>query len=269
MKHKISILIFIPLLLIFAFYSCKENLVTSDEESDLKYPTILYPLSEEKIQQLQNEFDTLNDYKICSKINKYGFIGNDRYNRVYQNVPIDRDSALILAINTLLKNSKYVNIKDSATLISNGYNIIQGNAESTRWKIIFGPQIYNGFELPFTWLHIWIYGNEPYAITGHWYSNIYIPSKYKIDTEKAKEKVAGQKIIWYDIAGNPQEYIVTDESISADISKTIYPVEKGSSIELRVTWKIPIKFFSNDVGWHIYLDVMDGEIVNIVQEFVT
>ena len=105
MKHKTSklLLLFIPLLLNITFYGCKENLISSDEGSDSKYPTTLYPLSEEKIQQLQNEFDTLNNYKICSKINQYGFIGNDRYNRVYQNIPINKDSALILAINTLLK----------------------------------------------------------------------------------------------------------------------------------------------------------------------
>jgi len=271
MKNKISklLLLFIPLLISIVLYSCKESSVSPDEETDSQYPTILYPISEEKAQQLQNEFDSLNNFKVCSKIDKYGFIGNDHYDRVYQNIAISKDSAFALAVNTLLKNSKYVYVKDSASLISGNYNILQVNPEGTRWKIVFGPQVYNNFELPFTWIYIWIYGNEPYAIAGHWYSDIYIPSKYKIDKVKAKQKVIGEKIIWYGTGGNPQELIVTDESIGDSISKAIYPVEKENSIELRVTWKIPIKFLSNDAGWHIYLDVMTGEIVNIIQEFRT
>lgn len=272
MKYKNiyrTLISFIPLLLNITFYGCNEDLITSNEETDSKYPTILYPLSEEKIRQLQNEFDTLNNYKICSKINKYGFIGNDRYNRVYQNIAISKDSAFILAVNTLLKNAKYVNVKDSVTLILSDYGITQVNVEGTRWKIVFGPQHYNDFELPFVWIYVWVYGNEPYAMEGHWFSDIYIPSKYKINKVVAKQKMVGEKIIWYDMSGNPQEFIVTNESISDDITKAIYPVEKENSIELRVTWKITIKFFSNEAGWHIYLDVMDGEIVNITQEFRT
>jgi hypothetical protein len=243
-------------------------LITSNEETDFNYPTTLSPLSDDKIQQLQNEFDALNEYKICSKINKYGFVGSETYNRIYQNTTISKDSAFAIAVNTLLKNSKYVNIKDSVTLLSHDYNIIQVNVEGTRWKIIFGPQNYDGYEIPFTWINVWVYGNEPYAIAGHWYSDIYIPDNYKIDKENAKQKITGEKIIWHDSSGNPQEFIVTSESIDDEFSNAIFAVEKENSIELRATWKIPIKFVS-DVGWHIYLDVMSGEIVNITQEFRT
>ena len=270
MKYNIpKLILLISLLLIIIHYGCKDDLVTSEDEIDLNYPAILYPIPEENVQQLQNEFDSLNDYKICSKIDKYGFIGNDTYNRIYQNTTISEDSAFILAVNTLLKNSRYVNVKDSVSLLSSGYNIIKVNPEGTKWKIVFGSQIYEDYELPYTWIYVWIYGNEPYAIAGHWYSDIYIPSKYKIDKENAKQKVVGEKIIWYDISGNPQEFIVTSESIIDEFSKAIYPVEKENAIELRVTWKIPIKFLSNDTGWHIYLDVMTGEIVNTIQEFRT
>jgi len=263
-------LILLSLLLLYiACFGCKADLITSDVETDLNYPTTLHPLSEEKIQQLQNEFDALNKNKPCSKINKYGYIGNDRCHRAYQLVPISQDRAFVLAVSTILKNARYVNITDSVTLIASGYKVIQSDTASTKWKIIFGPQIYNGFELPFTWITVRIYGNEPYTLTGHWYSDIYIPSRYTIDKEKAKQKVVGEKLIWGDIAGTPQEFVITDESISDNISNAIFPLEKENSIELRVIWKIPILFSSDFVGWHIYIDVITGEIVKIIQEFMT
>jgi len=48
------------LLLCIAYFCCNSDLITSDVETDLNYSTTLHPLSEEKIQQLQNEFDYIS-----------------------------------------------------------------------------------------------------------------------------------------------------------------------------------------------------------------
>lgn len=264
------ILFALPLLMIFTV-GCEDSVDSVDsfyQEGDSNYPTVLYPLSEKAIQQLQTEFDSLNHSRICSKINKYGFIGNDTYHRAYQDIPISKDSALILAVNTLIKNSKFVNVDSKEKLLAGNYKITQLNSEGTGWRIMFGPQIYNGFELPLTFIYVRLYGNEPYSISGHWYTNIYIPARFKINEEAAKDKVVGEKIKWYGVDGSPREFIVTSESISSKIIKTIIPVEGMDSIELRVIWKIPIIIFPNGgIGWHIFLDVMTGEIIEIIQEF--
>lgn len=259
----------VPLLVTLIFLDCTQNFSTSINDDDPNYPTVLKPLFAGTIRQLQNDFDNLNDHKICSIIDSYGFIGEDTYHRIYQNFPIQADSALTLAVNTLLKNAKYVNVKDKVSLLSGGYKIIQVNPEGTKWKIMFGPQLYNGIELPFIRIYVWIYGNEVYAISGHWYSDIYVPANFKIDQERAKRIITGEKIRWCDSGGNPHDFIVTAESVGAEISTAIYPVETANSIELRVTWKIPVFFLGTDVGWHIYLDAMQGKIVKIVQEFRT
>jgi hypothetical protein len=269
MKCKQFVLSQFVFVLSVLLYGCEKHPITSDGEQDSRYPTTLYPISQEKIQQLQSEFDSLNNFKICSKINNYGFIGNERYNRVYQNIPISRDDAFLLAVNSLLKNAKYVNIKDSITLLASSHSTYQIDVEGTKWKIIFGPQIYCGFEIPYTWINVWIYGNEPYAITGHWYSEAYFPPKYTFNKEDVQKGIIGEGLIWYDIAGKPQEFVVAEESIGEEIVNAIIPIETENSIELRITWKIPIKFSANFIGWHIYIDVMCGEIVKIVQEFVT
>jgi len=265
-------MVIIPLQLIITFCGCKKNLTSEVDTGDLSlgYPTILTPLSTAQIKHLQNEFDSLNNFKICSKIDKYGFTGDETYTRPFQMIPFDKDSAIELAVTTLLKNSKYTKVKDRVAIISNGYEVRQLDTEGIRWLIIFNPQHYYGYEIPFSRIYVLIYGNEAYAITGHWYSNIYIPSQFNIEKEKAKQKVVGEKITWNDFGGTPHEFIVTTESVSDTISGVVFPVEKDNSIEMRVTWMIPI-FFSDGggIGWHIYIDVITGDIVQISQEFLT
>jgi hypothetical protein len=260
----------LPLLICLSNFGCKKDVITSNQGPDFNYPTTLYPLSQEKIQQLQNEFDSLNNHLVCSHIDKYGFVGNDRYDRIFNYTSISQDSALFIAVNTLLRNSKFTNVRDSATLVLPGYRILSVGTKGIKWKIVFGPQIYHGFEVLFGWIYVWVYGNEPYTIANHWYSDVYIPSIFIVSKDSARKKVIGEKIIWYGEAGNPLEFVVTDSSVSTELTNVIVPIEKENSIELRVTWKIPILFFPNgDVGWHIYLDVMNGEEVMIVQEFRT
>jgi len=63
-------------------------------------------------------------------------------------------------------------------------------------------------------------------------------------------------------------YMTHERDTLENITKAIVPIENEDNITLHLTWKIPI-LYSDFIGWHVYFDVMTGEIVNITQEFMT
>ncbi|MBN2013281.1 hypothetical protein JW960_28380 [candidate division KSB1 bacterium] len=265
MKNKISFFVVLGCLCCL-LHNCFK--ITDPDDgiiNDPNYPTTLNPLSASQIAQLQAEFDSLNNPPLCTTINKYGFTGDDSNCRCYQMVEMEEADVIDLAIQTVLKNSKFTNANDSILLRS---TVWATSTNKIRWNVRFGPQQYHGYELPFTWIYVRIYDREAYSIARYWYKDICIPDHDNIGAQQAANKVIDEKIVWYNFGGSAQSFIVSNDDIGSPINKAIYPVETEESIKLRVTWKIPI-LFSGFVGWHIYLDTMTGEIVEIIQEFRT
>lgn len=246
----------------------KSPLHDNDEYTDPDYPTILYSLPSNELQLLQQEFDTLNNYNIQTKLNNYGFTGERDYSKIHTNpgIKLNVTTALQIAAQCALKNNKFTNVRDSIEFVNSHFYTTLLEQDSTDWRLQFGPQSYNGYEVLNAKVSVFLYGDGVYKLFGFWYSNIHIPTIDNIDIEEAKDKILGEKIIWYDSAGEPNEFIVSENSIADTIQKIIFPLEQEESIELRVTWEIPIKFDSF-IGWHIYIDTMNGETISIIQEF--
>lgn len=269
---KYRTLIFMISILSILIYNCemiKSPSSNNDDEINNNYPTILYPLTPEKLQQFQEEFDVLNSNKICSRLNEYGLTGYDHCFRNNPKIKIsDENISLKYAINTLVKNKKFTNVTDSLSLISYGFTVTYVSDDSTHWGIRFGPQKYQGIEVLNTNIVVSLFGDGVFNIDGFGHENVYIPSIDKISKNSAKNKVVGKEIIWYGYGGEPHEFIVSESSVGETINKVIVPLEMEEVIELRVTWKIPINFGSF-IGWHIYLDTTTGEEITIIQEFRT
>lgn len=255
-------------LVVFVLNMCNEkDTVAPEEEINLNYPTVINALPDSEIVQLQNKFDSLTNSQACTELNQYGFTDNHSFCRAFRTNHVSQDSAFKIAAAFLLKFSEFTNVKDSIELFSSHRHIVY--LENRGWHIVLGPQIYHGYEVIFAWIYIIVSGDQVYYIDNHWYSDIYIPKKFKIDKESAKKRLIGEKITFYGEAGNPLEFVITNESISDSMTTAIYPLDKKDSIELRVTWKIPILFSKDDIGWHVCVDVMTGEIVLTIQEFQT
>jgi len=241
-----------------------------DYEEELNnYPSIIYSLSDEELQQLQVEFESLNDNIICTRLNKFGLTGDDYY---YKHIPemkiSDENMAINYAINGLLRNKKFTNITDSNELVKSGFQIRNVNDDSTRWSIRFGPQKYRGYEVFRSKIEVGLCGYGVYYIDGFWYKDICVPPIDIISKEEARNKVIGRKIIWLGYGGGPNEFIVTENLVDVYIEKIIYPFEKEDTIKLRVAWQIPI-IFGSFIGWHIYIDTTTGEEIAIIQLFRT
>ncbi len=76
--------IFLTLFLVFVIMNCNKKNdgiinpdISKNINTDLNYPAKILPLPSDKLIQLQAEFDSLNENKLSSKLNKYGFVGND------------------------------------------------------------------------------------------------------------------------------------------------------------------------------------------------
>lgn len=263
--NKVMILLN-TILLASIFIGCKDYITSYEKLDELNYPTVLHSLSESQVQQLQKEFDNLNNNKICSQINNYGFLEAEICSGPSFNDGISEDDAKLIAASCLVENSKFTNTNNKNDLLQNVHQVIKINEDGSKWKVTFGPQKYNDCEIPFSFITVWITGEEVYEIDGHWYSNAYIPHKFKYQQEEAKEKIVGEKITWFGFGTH--ELTITEEVIEENITKAIVPIENEDNITLHLTWKIPI-LYSDFIGWHVYFDVMTGEIVNITQEFMT
>ncbi len=244
----------------------------SIKEIDPNYPTTLYPLITEEWQQLQDEFDVLNDYKILTKLNQYGFTGGEYdYSKRHPNphIKLTENEALQIAISTIVKNKEFTNVTDSTTAMSCVRSARSGLfGDSTNWSVYIDPQKYNGYEVLFSWIDVRLYGDGVYSLSGFWYNNIYIPPDDNVSSKLAKILVLGQKLIWSGAVGDIHEFIVTESTIGDEIDKVIVPIRKEEKIELRVTWQIPIMFY-DWIGWYLYVDTTDGEIVIKRQLFIT
>ncbi len=173
-----------------------------------------------------------------------------------------------LAINVILKNAKYTNVVDSISLISSLYTI-GPLIEPTKWRVRFVQQKLENLPIVLGRISVGVNRNGVYAMTGHWYKDVYIPPIDNITKEAAKEIIIGEKIIWYSSWTGQEEYTIDKESKGNQIDKIIYPLHKEEFIEMRVIWKIQIKFWLSTIGWYAYVDTSARELLGFAQQFVT
>jgi len=264
------ILLFILILILF-FIGCEgdSDLLSADDNDknifDHNYPFTIMPLSTQMLNELQTEFDNLNENQLCSKLNKYGFTISETYCRSWDSVTTNEETALRIAKNVILKNSKFTNVIDYESLNSCRYFISRLSGD--KWKVRFEQQNLDGLQIISGKISVRIYGGEPYSIDGNWYRSVYIPLVNNISKEDAQRLIIGEKIYWVGFSGL-QEFIIKESSIDDKIEKVICPWYKEEQIEMRVIWKIPIKIDKYFVGWYAYVDTTIGEILTFAQQFV-
>jgi len=250
------------------FLSCgDENNVLSTDDQHLGYPTTLFALSAEELRLLEAEFDSLNDNKISVTLDKYGLIGTHTslVIETSNNKITDENQAIRAAEATLVRNSKFTNVSDASLLAVKRTRKVHDD----NWEIHFKNQVYGDIEVIETEiglrLHEWVY----MIWGGHFFRDIIVPSQFLIDEEVAKDSLIGYEIIWYDFGGQQQVYVISSNSFCQAQSDTvIVPLEKDEALELRVAWQVPI---ANAISplWYVYVDVMTGDIIKVVQLFVT
>jgi hypothetical protein len=266
--------------IIFAFlfitiFACQGDINVLPGLGDLEknglYPSFISSLSEQELNSLRTEFMVLNENQICCSLDRFGFLQFcHNPGRQNPNIKIDKVNAFSMALETLFKNHKFTSVQDTLDFKNSTINIedISISQDQSHWKLEISPQYYQGLEVLFTGIYVFLYSDGVYSMHSSWYKDIYIPSHDVIDYENARKSLIGEKIIWYTFIGDPVPFIVGWENIGSNIEKVILPVETEDLIKFHIAWEIPI-LMGKDIGWYAYLDTITGEILLYLQQFST
>lgn len=253
----------IGLAIILIINSCNSS--TEPIPSPLEYPTNLFSIGRVKADSIQNSIRS-NDF--FSYIDEYGlFSFSGTLGRGNSNIT-DKNVAIRLAKEALLKYSKYSNVSDTSKLeLKEATNYDPSPLHFTDWLVSFKNQKYNGIEVLNTGIIVIVH-NQVSQIIGHHFKEISIPINGTIPKDKLEEILVGKKLetmCWTKI-----EVTITPEMILKNkIAQNIIWRELNGIIELRVTWNIPISTSNDDnVSWNVWVDILSGEILFYSPTFI-
>jgi len=231
------------------------------------YPYTIYAKSAEEIGLLQSEFDSLNENKICMVLDQFGFTDDSHCGEklVDENI-VDQKRILSIVKSTLFKNSKFTNVTDTSHLEISKF--AQVGQSPYHHKIYFENQVIEGLNVEQSRIVVFFYGNYVYRIVGSWYPDFSVPSESSGYTvSRAKYKILWKKYEYP--CWTPGEIIITPQSILDDYTeRCIYPILSDESIEFRVVYRFSISHGNTQSpGFHIYVDIITGEIIAFIQLF--
>jgi len=251
------------LTIILFLNSC--NSITESIPSPLEYPTNLFSIGRVKADSIQNSIRS-NDF--FSYIDEYGlFSFSGTLGRGNSNIT-DKNVAIRLAKEALLKYSKYSNVSDTTKLeLNEATNYNPSPLHFTDWIVSFKNQKYNGIEVLNTGIIVVLH-NQVSQIIGHHFKEISIPINGTLSKDKLENILVGKKLEM--MCKTKIEITITHEMILKNkIAQNIIWRELNGIIELRLTWNIPISTSNDDnVSWNVWVDILSGEILFYSPTFI-
>lgn len=240
---------------------------TSNEEN-IEYPTILYPLSDSELDILRTELESLAGNEIKASLNKYGLIDRSGIRIRGSSTIKDKNIAIAKAKYLVFYLKNFTNIIDTSSLIiEEATNTKYGSDFFGDWHVIFKNQSYLGLEVMGTDIMVLI-NDDCTQITGHYFKYIFVPETNLISEEVAKQAIIDHVIEYGDKRGLLQTFKITKESIHNELAKVVFPLETNNSLELRITWKIPVGRNPTFPDWYVFVDILSGKVIYVWQLFV-
>jgi hypothetical protein len=222
---------------------------------DPNYPTTFYKLDPGTLSDSISAFTDRNKY-IVTSLNDFGFCsGSGLFSSPPHQDNITQEEVIKVAKNFALLNKAETGIENPDELVFTEINTYTIN-NNIRWGLKSSTQRIATTEVIGANIYFTIINKEVVECVGNWYPNIYIPLNFNINQEQAKNLLIGRVLGDEDISGYPYYMTISSDNMnSASIKLAIIPLNKGQSIQLRVTWEIYV------LHHRIYVDVMTGEIV--------
>jgi len=235
--------------------------------ADTTYPTIFEPLTVSGLDSLQTRLLAINAPHYCGVLDSFGFTGTASCFHQNPGHPLSKSLAIDSAKMALVRNRDFTNVSDTVSLSVRATFTF----DSTSWSITFNNQEYQEKSIYGTEIVVQVSADGVYNISNHWYPEIYLPENVVYDLTSAKNRLIGQTLTYSGYAGDPHQLTITGSSLGDfDSPQVIIPYRTAHGIEMRLTWRIGVEYFSPDrPGWYIYVDVMTGETVRSEQLFRT
>jgi len=241
------------------------------ENSNIDYPTILTPLSETELSELQLELDSLLDTRYKATLDEYGLIGIPGLLSRGSSSITDMNDAISIAKVAYTRFSKFTNVTDTSLLVVKRATNQTGSIYHNDWIVYFENQKYDDIEVLNTGIFVLITDNTT-QLSGHHYKDIFIPTKDRISLKNAEDTVLDMELIYLGFA-DADTFIVTEQSLHVEnayeeASIIILPYEKDDKIEMRVCWKIPIFMGSIYPDFYVFVDILSGYIITYWTLFI-
>lgn len=253
--------------LIFLLFACtlsgcdKSTLTYS---ADPNYPTVIKKLDASILSGLKTSYAQRNKY-LTSSLNEFGFCHSDEINNSVDTPPLlnmpTQPEAIEIVKSFVSQNSAGTGIKNPAAItFSDVFSSSPYWDGASSLVLKTANQRIDTIEVLYTQIIFHLKSRELVYCAGNWYPNVYIPNKFIVDRDQAKESLI-DKIVWHStIAGIPYSATITAASLAASTTRlVIFPYTVNNQIQLRVTWQINIP---GPVYYIIFVDVMTGELIN-------
>jgi len=266
---KKQLFFFLPILFIV---NCDLFETEENEENNLDYPTIIYPITETELNGLQSKLDSLLGTKYQAELDEYGLIDWAGL--------LSRGSSSIDDINDAISKAKlatiafteFTNVTDTSLLVVDKATNIHGTDLFNDWIVSFENQTYDDIEVLNTAIMVLITDNIT-QISGHCYKEIFVPIEDRISLEDVGKSLIGMELVYYGFA-DLDTFIVTEDALYIngaieDASIKILPYEQNDSLEMRVCWRIPIFGFGSIYpDWYVFADILSGDIITYWTLFI-
>ena len=256
------------LCIIFLFIHCINNPLDflADHSTGSKYPTRLDKLSAEERFDATNQFNAMTD-NITANLDDYGLIENAGTLTRGQSGIQDAETAISLSKAKLIELCRFSNVYDSTLLEIQEATNSHGVSWLSDWVVSFKNQKYKNLEVLNTGILV-LLGEDVKQISGHHYKDIYIP-KEEIISRRLAIKILTGYVIEYQCWG-PMSFEIPENSLELnEIRKVVFPIVKEDYIEFRIAWGVPVYYLTdNQSSWVIYIDVITGEILEVIPKFI-
>lgn len=284
----------IPILIVAAGFlsiSACDMLTISDDA--LEYPTVYSKIELGELQSLNEEYQELNNGRLCSTLNEYGFTGFseilfidgqnpcERVNREVIRVEMtNTDTLMSAAKRVLYKNREFTGIQDTNLLRLKSMSPQPGCINCGRpdeysanieWSLTFESQLIDSAEVLGTEITVFLDALGVNRIWGNWYSNFKVPDFVNFGYVDVKEEMAGMEIDLQGYTGVDSIYTVQAQDLQEIPTKVHYPIESnnGQDLKIRTCWAVPISYGIDETfpGWIAYVDIEEGILVDLVTRF--
>lgn len=258
------------------------TLVNLDEENSI-YPTRISPLDITTLQQRNTEYHELNNNRLCSTLNEYGFTGFSRVlfpndenpcltREVVRVELVETDTLVSFAKRVLLDNQIYTGVFDTTALelvesqALFGCTICEGpdiNNVIIEWKVSFAAQRVDSLRLEGTGLTVFIDAEGANRIFGNWYPDFFNPERPNFDFTEARNSLIGFEVNVTDDDVQLQ-FNVEDEDLSLLERMALRTMQREGKLEFRRGWLITIDHPQREgAGWTAFVDVIDGQLLSL------